>query len=192
MPARIHLIRHGQSTFNAAVAVSPFTDPMLFDPPLSARGWAEVAELRGRMDPVELVLTSPLTRAVQTALSVFGDSGVPMVVEPLLREGVDSRGDIGSRPSVLAAAFPTLDFSHLDDPWWFCDPAVPRVLRIEPEARIRARVAALRNRLAGLLAGLSARSVAVIGHGGFFNHMIGERLGNCAVVTGTWGTGPFA
>ncbi|MFN3077629.1 MAG: phosphoglycerate mutase family protein [Alphaproteobacteria bacterium] len=70
----LHLIRHGQSTFNAACAVIPWSDPMLFDAPLSARGEEEVALLRRRVAelPVELVLVSPLTRAIQTALGAFG------------------------------------------------------------------------------------------------------------------------
>jgi broad specificity phosphatase PhoE len=90
MPAEIVLcIRHGESTFNAAWAASP-ADPMHWDARLSDLGREQVRQARALVDryPVELVLVSPLTRALQTAVGLFGDhpSAPSMRIVPLLRE----------------------------------------------------------------------------------------------------------
>ena len=60
-------IRHGESTFNAAWRASS-TDPLHFDAPLSPTGIEQVRSARKAVAafPVELVVTSPLTRALQT------------------------------------------------------------------------------------------------------------------------------
>ena len=85
-------IRHGQSTFNAAWAATG-ADPMHYDARLSALGREQVAATRALLVPypVEIVLVSPLTRAIETALGVFdGHPGAPpMRIVPLLRERVE-------------------------------------------------------------------------------------------------------
>ena len=65
-------IRHGQSTFNAAWAATG-ADPMHYDARLSALGREQVVAARATLlaYPVEIVLVSPLTRAIETALGVF-------------------------------------------------------------------------------------------------------------------------
>ncbi|KAF0140587.1 MAG: hypothetical protein FD153_766, partial [Rhodospirillaceae bacterium] len=55
----------------------------------------------------------------------------------------------------------------------------PQAARIEPGTMIRARVTAFQS----WLANLPVRCVAVVGHGGFFNYMIGLRLDDCAFLT---------
>ncbi len=181
MGQTVHLIRHGQSTYNAACAVSPWSPPLIYDAPLSPRGVGEVAALRGKVAGlgVEAVVTSPLTRAVQTALGAFGDSGVPILVNALARECLEASGDVGRPPGVLAAEFPMLRFDHLDDPWWHTAGGDPLAVCLEPEATLRARIDAF-------LAWLPTqpfRTLAVIGHGTFFNHLTGIRLDNCGMTT---------
>lgn len=135
----LYLIRHGQSTFNAAYAASGI-DPMLFDAPLSELGERQVAELNasltaaeaetdgeggggdggderrgnGLMSPMpEVVLTSPLTRALQTALGSFEGTGVPLEVLPDLREHLTESCDVGRPVRNLVADFPSVSFSTL-------------------------------------------------------------------------------
>ena len=117
MKKRVHLIRHGQSLFNAAFAQSR-VDPMIFDAPLSPLGREQVATMRatGSALDVEVIVTSPLTRAIETTLGVFADHGAAMVVEALHRERVEHSCDVGRSPAALAEAFPQLAFHHLDDP----------------------------------------------------------------------------
>lgn len=136
----LYLIRHGQSTFNAAYETSGI-DPMLFDAPLSALGKRQVQELRDTvlasvgegmgdgdgdgdddhrrgdgscLNPVpEVVLVSPLTRALQTAARAFVGTDIPVEVLPDLREHLTESCDVGRPATLLAAEFPTVNFSAL-------------------------------------------------------------------------------
>ena len=124
MPTKtIHLIRHGQSLFNAAFDAVARTDPMLFDAPLSPTGREQAAALRAEAHGlgVEIIVTSPLTRAIETTLAVFGADHAPIHVEALHCERVEHSCDVGRSPRELADAFPGLAFHHLDDPWWHSD-----------------------------------------------------------------------
>lgn len=145
----VYLIRHGQSTFNAAYEQTG-VDPMLFDAPLSALGVRQVAELgrslrasadgsvyndddddggRGgdddgsgggngrahdRFNPMpRVVLTSPLTRALQTATGAFEGLGIKVEVLPDLRERLTESCDVGRPTDELRHDFPDVDFSAL-------------------------------------------------------------------------------
>ena len=183
MPAGTVLcIRHGESTFNAAWAANR-TDPMHWDARLSALGLEQVRQAREvmRAHPVELVLVSPLTRALETAVGLFRDHphAPPMRIVPLLRERVENSCDIGRAPSELAAQFPALNFAHLSPVWWHAegDPD-ERGIHVEPEAIVRARVAEFRRSLAAY----DERVIAVVGHGTFLRHLTGRALANCEVV----------
>ena len=66
---RIFLVRHGEGTHNAT------GDGSKIDPLLTARGQAQAASLRGhlQLESCTLVVVSPLSRAVQTAATIFGE-----------------------------------------------------------------------------------------------------------------------
>jgi len=175
-------IRHGESTFNAAWRVNP-VDPLHFDAPLSERGRSQVSQARSALQrhAVEVVLTSPLTRALQTAHGLFdGHPNAPRIqVVPLLRERVENSCDIGRSPPALAAEFPSIDFSGLEPAWWHRDERPDeRGISIEPIPVVEARVAQFR---AGLLA-RPERVLALVGHGTFFFHLTGKVLANCEVT----------
>lgn len=145
MPEAIFLIRHGQSTHNAAWEATG-VDPLHMDAPLSDLGRQQVMaarDLASRLD-VELVVVSPLTRAIETAIGLFGDS-VPMLVTALHREKLSNGCDVGRGPASLASAFPALDFNHLPDCWWYDHPERdPRGFALEPLEHFRARVDSFR------------------------------------------------
>ena len=109
-------IRHGESTFNAAWRAAG-VDPLHFDASLSEIGLEQVRQARATLAdfPVELVITSPLTRALQTAAGLFADHprSPRMMVVALPRERVENSCDVGRSPIELAADFPSLDFAHL-------------------------------------------------------------------------------
>ncbi|KAH7567607.1 hypothetical protein JRO89_XS07G0102300 [Xanthoceras sorbifolium] len=79
----LHMVRHGQGVHNveAEKNVDALLSPELFDAPMSSLGWQQVFELRKRvhasrlLNRVELVVTSPLLRTMQTAVGVFGNEG---------------------------------------------------------------------------------------------------------------------
>jgi len=180
--AKILCIRHGQSTFNAVWACQG-TDPMLWDARLSELGQEQVQQARASIaaHPVELVLVSPLTRALQTALGLFhGHPAAPaMEVVPLLRERVENSCDVGRPPAELAAEFPTLSFEHLPQVWWHAEgEADGRGIHLEPDTVVQARVAAFR---VALLA-RPERVIAVVGHGTFLRHLTGRSFANCEIV----------
>lgn len=175
MPKTIHLIRHGQSTFNAAYAIDGI-DPLHFDAPLTALGLEQVAAARreaAHIEP-ELIVASPLTRAIQTAIGIFGDR--PLLIEALHREHGYSSCDVGRPPALLAADFPHLAFDHLPEVWWHHGPdANEHGIAVEPVEVLTGRVENFRR----WLIERPEREIAVIGHGTFFWYLTGEKFENC-------------
>ena len=190
MTHRILCIRHGESTFNAAWRAAN-VDPLHFDAPLSAAGLEQVQQTRRALAhlPIELVIVSPLTRALQTAAGLFdGHRHAPrMVVHALMRERVENSCDVGRSPRELAIDFPALDLAHLDDIWWHAD-GLPdeRGICVEPVAEVAARAL----RFKAYLRGRPERCIAVVGHGTFFHHLTGRSLANCEVLDLDLGSGP--
>ena len=184
----VHLIRHGQSAFNAAFDNVKRIDPMIFDPRLTELGRAQAAAIAdpARWANVELVVVSPFTRAIETAALAFAGHDAPHRIEALHRERAEHSGDIGRSPVHLKADFPHLDFDHLDDRWWHHDPVRPEVIVVESEEVLGARVAAF----ADWLRARTERELAVVGHGTFLNRLTahvakgpGHVFRNCEVVT---------
>lgn len=180
---RIVCIRHGESTFNAAHRATG-VDPNHRDARLTARGEAQAREARtGLRDiPFELVVVSPLTRAIQTASILFeGHPSAPrLLVEVLHRECQESSCDVGRAASELAAEFPHLDVGHLPEVWWHAEEvaALTFGLPIEPRPLFDRRVAGFRQ----WLRARPEKTIAVIGHGTFFYHLTGTFLENCATI----------
>lgn len=176
-------IRHGESTFNAAWAADP-VDPMHWDARLTALGRDQVRQARESVAryPVELVLVSPLTRAIQTALGLFREhpSAPKFEVVPILRERLENSCDVGRAPAELSAEFPDVHFAHLPPVWWHAEGEPDeRGIHVEPEELVQERAAAFRRSLRER----RERTIAVVGHGGFLRHLTGRALANCEVVT---------
>lgn len=176
-----YVIRHGQSTFNAAFAETG-QDPMHFDARLSDLGHQQVAETRARVAELprpDLIVCTPLTRAIQTTLGLFAGTTAPILVHALHRERCEHSCDVGRSPADLAADFPHLAFDHLDHPWWHDGPGHAPGVPFEPEDVFAARVAAFR-------AWLDARPepvIVAVGHGEFFRRLAGrERIANCEII----------
>jgi broad specificity phosphatase PhoE len=182
MPQTIHLIRHGQSTWNAHYAATG-EDPLHFDARLTDLGLAQVEARRKELaaERYDLIVTSPLTRAIQTTLGVFAPhlDRVPVVVEALHRERLESSCDVGRPASVLASEFGALAFHHLEEEWWpnGCTPD-HRGIRYEPDELFKKRVRTFRR----WLTGRPEQRIAVVGHGTFFFHLAGCNLANCELT----------
>ena len=91
---RIHLLRHGETAWNAArIVQTP-------EVPLSARGIEQAQQLAARLAGrgIGLVLASDLARALGTAEPLCAATGAPLEVEPLLQER--NFGAIGGTPYV--------------------------------------------------------------------------------------------
>lgn len=62
----------------------------------------------------EIILVSPLQRALETCSLIFPDIDVPRVVEPLLSETFKHSSDICRSLDLKKKQFPKFDFSKVD------------------------------------------------------------------------------
>jgi broad specificity phosphatase PhoE len=162
------LLRHGQSEFNLHYTVTR-VDPGIEDPRLTPLGHqqAEQAATALAGDPIERIIASPYTRALQTAAPLAKRLGLPVLVTTAVRERYAFVCDVGSPVADLAAAWPGHDFTALDDIWW------PD--RAEPEARVIDRANAFRAEMA---ADPQWQRTVVVSHWGFIMALTGLSVQN--------------
>lgn len=158
---RIHLIRHGEGYHNVwrnaefAAGRKPYAKrnnmeqvpSELFDPHLTATGRAEAqaAHVKAQVFTPQLLVTSPLRRAIETLLIAFDHAvttGTPCIAHELCREEI--KGTPAGEPSIydahlpcytLAVEFPQINFDRYvlrpedgpegeklrgDPLWWHC------------------------------------------------------------------------
>lgn len=164
------LIRHGQSYFNLHYGATR-VDPGIPDPELTEAGrqqaYAALETLRPRA--VKRLIASPYTRALETAHIIAEALGLPIAVEPLVRERAAFVCDIGTPRTELARRWRHLSFDHLEERWWG--------ETVESEDALAARS----RRFRGLMAAASDwQSVAVVTHWGFIRALTGETIVNGA------------
>lgn len=164
------LLRHAQSEFNLHMTANR-RDPGIADPKLTPLGHRQAREAAARLaaqrEPISRIITSPYTRALQTAAPIARALGVPVVVNPVVRERYGFVCDVGSPRTALAHAWPEVDFSHIDEIWW---PSAD-----EPAESIAARAALFRAEMAALP---DWADTLVISHWGFILAMTGEKIAN--------------
>lgn len=172
----IHLIRHGQSEFNAVF--NGTGDPLIHDAPLTALGQSQAQNTRDRVRALGIshVICSPLTRAIQTARLIFPDH--PLQVEAEAREHLGHSCDVGTPPAALKARFPDMSFDHLPEIWWHQGPLNDFGVPYEPTEIFAARVSAY----ARALHARETRPLAVVCHGHVIREMTGIDPDNCDIV----------
>ena len=189
---QVLLIRHGEGTHNLR-SCGGSTDPyQTLDPRLTDKGRRQAAELRGvaALHDAQLVVVSPLSRAIETAAIAFGGGGGASMDRapptagqrfclcPLHSERWSNLCDQGRPKSELAHDFPFIrEWEHFDalDELWTPTEETDR----DWEAR----------RLPAFVAWLRARpeaKIAVIGHGAYFQRLVGRHLHNCEVEEMSW------
>ena len=168
------LIRHGQSEFNVHFNRTGI-DPGILDPHLTEAGRAQVREaalaLQRSDQPVARLLTSPYTRALQTAEILAGVLKVPVDVEPLVREHAKFQCDVGTVRSKLRDSWPALNFDHIEETWW------PALDETEQDVLKRARAFQAR-----AVTWHDWRDVAVVSHWGFLLRLTGKSLQNAETL----------
>lgn len=172
----IFFIRHGQSEFNATF--NGTVDPMIFDAPLTELGIAQAKQARNSPEilSIDRVITSPFTRAIQTAQTIFGDV-LPIEVQHGHHELLLHSCDIGRPPAILKAEFPKLSFDHLPHSWWYKNETPGTQITKEP-------LELFQNRISQFVAGLRCaedETIAIVGHGNAFEEIIGVKLENCQI-----------
>ena len=128
MKQLLYLIRHGHALHNElyhTMGVSAFRVPEVIDSPLTSVGHEQSLALGETIAnyKIDLVLVSPLLRALDTAHNIFKDHKIPIRCEEFLREypiGLDTcnqRSDIND----MKKLFPTIDFTNItenEDVYW--------------------------------------------------------------------------
>jgi broad specificity phosphatase PhoE len=162
------LLRHGQSEFNLHFSATR-RDPGIVDPRLTELGHAQAAEAARKLaaQPITRIITSPYTRALQTAAPLARALQVPVVVNPIVRERYAFACDIGTPRTELERAWPEHDFSGLDEVWW---PPIE-----EPAEAVQARAALFRAELAALP---DWSDTVVVTHWGFILCLTGQSVMN--------------
>ncbi len=165
------LLRHGQSEFNLHFTATR-RDPGIVDPRLTPLGHmqAEQAAEALAAERITRIIVSPYTRALQTAAPVARRLGVPVFVNPVVRERYSFTCDVGTPRTELERAWPDHDFSAIEEIWW---PPME-----EPDTSIIGRAALFRGEMAALP---DWSDTLVVSHWGFILCMTGRSMMN-----GTW------
>lgn len=165
------LLRHGQSEFNV-VFTATRRDPGIKDPRLTPLGQAQAEQAANALahEGIRRIIVSPYTRALQTAAPIARRLGVPVIVNPIVRERYAFTCDVGSPRADLARAWPEHDFAALEEVWW---PAAE-----EPAESVIGRATLFRAEMAGLP---DWTDTLVVSHWGFILSLTGTSAAN-----GTW------
>jgi broad specificity phosphatase PhoE len=147
---RLLLVRHAETVWNAAGRIQGQVDP-----PLSERGVRQCAALKRRFEGcrVDVVHSSDLQRAAQTAAAIADATGAPLALTPRLREIALGEWE-GADGASLAARWPDLFARWQREPSWDLVPGG------EGETAFRSRVAAA---IDDILA-TGARTAALVTH----------------------------
>lgn len=190
MAGRIHLVRHAESLHNVDKNFSRL------DPGLTSLGKQQAASLSDTFphsNDVGTVISSPLTRTIQTTLLAFPkvldkryyekgvredkgiEGGAELVLDPLLQERSAEGCDTGSELKVLEGEFPSLDFSSLPDGWT----SKEGVCAVDDEA-VESRASTVREGLRERVAKLKTergerKDVVVVTHGVFMKFLSGDK-----------------
>jgi len=174
----IYLIRHAQSEFNAVFDPEK-PDPMIFDAPLSPLGEQQARETQTRIHQYDItnVIVSPMTRTLQTASLIFGNSRV-FKINAMVREQLSNSCDVGRPPHELAKDYPHLDFGHLDQCWWHDEEKDHRGISVEPDETLQERA----DGFAEFLLQNRIRSTAIVSHGNFIRALTSIQPENCQII----------
>ncbi|KAJ1461074.1 histidine phosphatase superfamily [Pelagophyceae sp. CCMP2097] len=198
---RVTFVRHGESVMNVALARKPwgsagFADPDIRDAPLTPRGEAQAKALAARLAKgaalrdVDALVSSPLTRALQTAALVFGDArGLPAVATALAAERLYLSSDLGASRQDLEAMWPAWDFGAVSAGEWWYQPEDARAAEWRPPGDYVCPgepVDAFCKRMDALIDWLKLRDeahIALVCHWGVLDVITGESFENCEART---------
>ena len=166
------LLRHGQSEFNVVYSATG-EDPGIPDPALTELGREQAGAAASALagNGVTRIVTSPYTRALETAGIVADRLGLGFTVEPLVGERYGFTCDVGSPRSAIEARWPNVSFGHIDEHWW---PEAD-----EPDSAVAARCDGFRALAAGWD---DHRDVLVVSHWGFILELTGVSAANAQPV----------
>ncbi|KAK1323138.1 hypothetical protein QJS10_CPA02g00187 [Acorus calamus] len=204
----VHLVRHAQGIHNVEGEKDnkAYLSPALFDAHLTPLGWEQVESLRkhvhacGLTKRIDLVITSPLLRTMQTAVGVFGGETYVdgLSVPPLMvanagnssRSAIlstncppfiaveDCREHLGVHPcdkrrsiSEYQQIFPAIDFSLIEND--------EDVLWTADKREANEHVAARGTKFINWLWTRKEKEIAIVTHSGFLYHTLKKIANDC-------------
>jgi len=161
------LLRHGQTIFNAVFALTRI-DPGIVDPPLTPEGRRQIAAVVENLARLRLrrVVSSPYTRALETADMIASRLNLRVAIEPLVGERGHFACDIGTARSELLGRWPRHLFTEFEEEWWRAG---------ETEVDFATRCRRFRNAVAILE---DWPEVLVVTHWGVIRSLTGCSIGN--------------
>lgn len=162
------ILRHCESEFNRLYSLTG-RDPNQADPTLSAQGQVHAQQLVHELVhlPIQRIVVSPFTRALQTAAPIARALAITPEVVPIIRERGLYSCDEGAPTSQLSAAWPHLNFGHQEEIWWSAHPESDAAL----QQRVQEFYADMRQRP-------DAAQTLVVSHWWFLLGLCGDSLEN--------------
>lgn len=168
MPPRVHLVRHGQRYHQ----LEPLEEHrQIHDPDLTELGFENCRKFNQLFPEyvhVDLMVASPMRRAIQTAAYCFADR-IPrttrgnILLQPLAQENTDLPCDVGSDRKVLEGEFGNLVDTSLVTEDWTTKEGVNAPTPDALKERARLLRYWLRDR--------QEHDVVVVGHGAFWDYV---------------------
>lgn len=165
---QILLVRHGQSAPYVEGQPFPLVDGQ-GDPPLSPLGEWQAEQVGARLstEPIDAVYATSLRRTSQTAAPLAAALGLPVTIEPDLREVHLGVGEGGTFRKMSAEGHPSIVAMRANAEWGEVEGA-------ETNAQFAGRTVPALQRIA---AAHADQLVAVFVHGGTIGSLLGHALG---------------
>ena len=176
MNKEVYLIRHGESEANVALDLD--NPNFYYDAKLTSYGKKQAEDAQKKLKNVDfdLVLCSPLTRALQTFSLIFPNLSQEAVILSFVREHSLCSSEVGRQPSILQKEFPDFNFDNLKDFWWNNN------IHIDKKKIIFESMEDLDKRVLIFKEWIYKRSekrIAIVSHGTFISRIINYLLNNC-------------
>jgi broad specificity phosphatase PhoE len=173
---KVYCIRHGTALHNILyphIGLQAFTKYK--DTPLVPKGVKESLELGktwNMIDSIDLVLTSPLTRTLETATNIFKDVSINIIALDHLMEHPQSLEICNQRAEKeeLIKKFPKVNFQSIsDDPLLFWTHDYNKLDELE---RLKKRIVDFKT----ILKTFDEKNIAIVSHSSFLGQMIFNKI----------------
>ena len=181
MSKSIYFIRHGYALHNDLFwSIGTDAYKKYQDTPLLHKGYLQANDCKkkhvktwnGKLKNIDIVLVSPLSRTINTALSIFGDTRhycTKFIALDCLMEypqGGDEVCNKRKKIEILKDNYPTIDFSELSGDHWGDNKESIEGL----EERIDTMVNYIQK--------LDAKRIAVVSHSSFLGQYLHKKIGD--------------
>lgn len=167
----LYCIRHGEATHNVLyekIGMKAFINNNYYDTKLTNKGFNQSIELGKNWEEknkIELVIVSPLSRTLQTAINIFKDTNVKIVAYDFLKEYPQGKHTCNKRTNKneLINNFPQIDFTYLEsdeDEMWKSD-------SIESIDSLLQRI----NKMYDFIDANNYTNIALVGHNSYISMM---------------------